>query len=96
MVIHKVTSKAVLCEPRPLCVIASDIARCWQQEKLAHGVTYAAKPYLNAMFGCASINDVFGYDQASSIVRYFLSNATSWRGDNARRLKAELKALLPK
>ena len=28
------------------------------------------------------------------IVRYFLSNATTWRGEDARRIKAELKALL--
>lgn len=28
-----------------------------------------------------------------SIVLYFLSNATTWRGDDARRIKAELKKL---
>jgi len=27
-------------------------------------------------------------------VRYFLSNATTWRGDTARRIKAELKEML--
>jgi hypothetical protein len=28
------------------------------------------------------------------VVRYFLSNATSWKGDKAREIKAELKAML--
>jgi hypothetical protein len=40
------------------------------------------------------INDAYGYDSGKSIVLYFLSNATSWRGDNARRIKAELKGML--
>jgi hypothetical protein len=40
-----------------------------------------------------SINDDYGCDSAHSIVIYFLSNATTWRGETARRVKAELKAL---
>ena len=40
-----------------------------------------------------SINDTYGYDDAKSVVLYFLSNATTWRGDDARRIKAELKSL---
>jgi hypothetical protein len=32
-------------------------------------------------------------DSAESIVAYFLSNAATWRGADARRIKAELKAL---
>jgi hypothetical protein len=40
-----------------------------------------------------SINDNYGYDTAHTIVIYFLSNATTWRGETARRVKAELKAL---
>jgi hypothetical protein len=27
-------------------------------------------------------------------VRYFLANATSWKGETARAIKAELKAML--
>ena len=33
-------------------------------------------------------------DDGGSIVLYFLSNATTWRGEDARRIKAELKSLL--
>ena len=34
---------------------------------------------------------MYFYDSMASVVAYFLSNATGWRGDDARRLKAELK-----
>jgi hypothetical protein len=30
-------------------------------------------------------------DDAKSIVSYFLCNATTWRGEDARRIKKELK-----
>lgn len=40
-----------------------------------------------------SINDNYYDDTAHTIVIYFLSNATTWRGETARRVKAELKAL---
>jgi hypothetical protein len=33
-------------------------------------------------------------DSASSVVMYFLSNATTWRGPDARRIKAELNGML--
>lgn len=73
---------------RPLNAIAADIAKDWRN------VNYAAKPYLDAMFSLNSISDRFYMDSADSVVRYFLSNATTWRGDKARAIKAELKGLL--
>lgn len=72
---------------RSLSTIASEIRRDWTK------VNFAAKPYLSAMAGLDSINDSYGYDSARSVVLYFLSNASSWRGDNAKRIKAELKAM---
>jgi hypothetical protein len=50
-------------------------------------------PYLDAMRSLNSINDDYYSDSAKTIVIYFLSNATTWRGDTARQVKAELKAL---
>lgn len=73
---------------RPLYEIASEIRRDWGSK-----VNYAAKPYLSAMSGLSSIEDSYGYDDARSIVLYFLGNAGTWRGENAKRIKAELKAL---
>jgi hypothetical protein len=72
---------------RSLSTIASEIRRDWPK------VNFAAKPYLSVMAGLDSINDSYGYDSARSVVLYFLSNASSWRGDNAKRIKAELKAM---
>lgn len=40
------------------------------------------------------MSDTYGDDDAKGIVAYFLSNATTWRGDDARRIKAELNAML--
>lgn len=73
---------------RPLHVIANDIRANWTK------VNYAAAPYLDAMESLDGIADRYGYDSADSIVRYFLANAGSWRGEDARRIKAELKAML--
>lgn len=74
-------------ETRPIHVIAQDIRRTWAK------VNYAAEPYLEAMESLDDISDDFFADSARSMVLYFLANAGSWRGDDARRIKAELRAL---
>jgi hypothetical protein len=73
---------------RPLFIIADEILNDWKN------VNYAAKPYLRAMTQLDSITDMYYYDTADSVVRYFLANATGWRGETAKRVKAELKAML--
>lgn len=73
---------------RTLNTIARDISRDWPTPY------FGAVPYLDAMHGLQTIRDKYYYDDAESVVRYFLSNATSWKGDNARAIKAELKLLL--
>lgn len=73
---------------RKLSVIAFEITKSWQP------MSYAARPYVEAMRTLNSINDKFGADDARSVVLYFLSNAATWRGDDARRIKAELKAMV--
>lgn len=73
---------------RTLSEIASEIKRDWKN------VNYAARPYLWAMGSFNTVDDTFGFDSARSVVLYFLSNASSWRGDVAKRVKLELKAHL--
>lgn len=73
---------------RPLSNIAHDIRRDWVN------VNYAAKPYLAAMLELESLEDAYMYDSGRGIVLYFLSNAGSWRGNTAKLIKAELKAML--
>lgn len=74
-------------EPRSLSTIAYEIRRTWPN------VYFGAVPYLDAMTRLNSIGDKYGYDDAKSIVLYFLSNARTWKGADAKRIKAELKKL---
>jgi hypothetical protein len=76
------------CNMRTLSAIASEIAQDWRKPY------FGAVPYLQAMSTLTDMSQSYGYDDAENIVRYFLSNATSWRGDTARRIKAELKGML--
>ncbi len=85
---------------RTLSTIAAEIAADWPKA-LVVGPDFGfgpsehpAGPYLRAMARMYSIRDTYGYDSGQSIVLYFLSNAREWRGDTARRVKAELKGLL--
>lgn len=75
-------------DKRPICAIAQEIQLSWRP------VNYAAQPYLDAMFTLNEVTDSYGDDSGRSIVAYFLANAGSWRGDTARRVKAELKGLI--
>jgi len=79
---------------RPLHVIAADIRRNWCKEISGTNVWFGAKPYLEAMGCLDTVGDMYGCDSGRDIVIYFLTNATTWRGEDARRIKAELKALL--
>lgn len=74
---------------RPLYEIAQEIRKDWGSE-----VYFGAKPYLGAMLTLDKITDKYMCDDAKTIVRYFLSNASSWRGEVARRVKKELNAML--
>ena len=57
---------------------------------------YAALPYLDALSQLHTADLDTGYyaDDNRTLVLYLLSNLTGWRGDTARRVKAELKAML--
>ena len=74
--------------PRSLYVIAQEIHHTWPN------VYYGAVPYLSAMGQMATMQDMYGVEDAKGIVLYFLSNATSWRGPDAKRIKAELNAMV--
>lgn len=73
---------------RPLSTIAQDIRKDWKN------ISPYAKPYLDAMADLDKVTDNYHHDTGSSVVLYFLSNAASWKGENAKRIKAELKAMV--
>ena len=70
--------------------IAKDIKSTWLN------VYFGAVPYLDAMLelDTSDPNESYLYDSAGDIARYFLANAQTFRGEDARRLKAELKSLI--
>lgn len=72
---------------RPIYEIAADIRADWKKPY------FGAVPYLEAMGSLDNIADNYFYDTGRSVVLYFLSNATTWKGEVARRVKAELKGM---
>jgi hypothetical protein len=62
--------------------IARAIRKDWKK------VSVYAEPYLKAME-----RDDYGLDGTYSVVLRFLSNASGYRGELARTLKAELKSI---
>lgn len=74
--------------PRPLYEIAAEIIHCWPKPY------FGAVPYLRAMLTMRSVKEDYGMDSGESIVVYFLSNATNWRGEDAKRIKAELRSMI--
>jgi hypothetical protein len=83
--VHK--SEAKTDGPRTLRAIAREIRADWKN------VYFGAVPYLEAMEQLDSVDDQFFAEDGKTQVLYFLSNAQTWRGDTARRVKAELKKM---
>lgn len=73
---------------RPIYQIAEDIRQDWKKPY------FGAVPYLEAMGSLNQITDRYLWDDGYDIVMYFLANATTWRGETARTIKAELKDIL--
>lgn len=70
--------------------VARDIKSTWLN------VYFGAVPYLEALLtlDTSDPNAMYMYDTAGDIARYFLANAQTFRGADARRLKIELKSML--
>jgi hypothetical protein len=72
-------------ELRPIREIAREIKQKWAKPY------FGAVPYLDAMLTVSTKEDMYYLDSAESLVLYFLGNANTFRGEDARRLKEELK-----
>ena len=68
--------------------IAAEIRDDWKK------ISPHAAPYLDAMGDLENITDNYFMDSGVSIVAYFLSNASSWRGSVAKDIKKELNKRL--
>lgn len=69
--------------------IAVIIALDWKKNGKPN-VNFGAVPYLDAMFTLNSVSDFYFADSGKSIVAYFLSNASTWKGEVAKLVKKEL------
>lgn len=78
---------------RPLYEIADEIRKDWKATSKNGKIYFGAVPYLDAMSYLDKITDNYGYDSGKSIVIYFLSNASMWKGETAKRVKTELKKM---
>lgn len=76
---------------RPLHTIAHEVFDKWGEK-----VYFGARPYLEAMLELNTISDNYMADSGESVVLYAMSNMANFRGEDARRLKAELKEHLKK
>lgn len=73
---------------RPLSAIAAEITADWTA---LHG---GAQPYMDAMRELRLATDRYGTETGSDMIQGFLLNAQTWRGEVARRVKRELRAIL--
>lgn len=75
---------------RTFAEIAREIKQTWKN------VYFGAEPYLQAMttIDSSDKNAPYMLELAEDIVIYFLANAQTWRGEDARRIKAELKSMI--
>jgi hypothetical protein len=73
---------------RTLSAIAFEIGRDWKKPY------FGAVPYIDAMGTLDRIEDQYIAEDGGAIVIGFLANANTWRGETAKRVKAELKAML--
>jgi hypothetical protein len=73
-----------------ICEIAQFIINDWSKQGRV------PKTYLEAMLKIESLDDMYGADPASSVVSYFIVNASQWKGDIAKVTKKYLSELLKK
>ena len=79
---------------RPIYVIAEEILTDIDSGNWSKHAALHAAPYLAAMRKISVITDSYLLDRGRDIVRRFLINASTWRGETARRIKHELRSML--
>lgn len=83
-----ITVPAGMTEVRSISAIAIEIMNDWSK------VYFGAEPYLGAMLRLDKVTDRYGHETGAEIILRFLVNAKTWRGETARRIKAELKEMI--
>jgi hypothetical protein len=60
----------------------------------ARSENHPAGAYLVPLLGLENLQSRYGVERGEGLVRYFLANAGSWRGEIAREVKRELRRRL--
>jgi len=83
---------------RPIADIARDIRADMAAQAAAQKTPttwrkkyWAAVPYIDAAECLNTCRDSYGADSGTSVVLYLLSNLSTYKGETAKALKAELK-----
>ena len=75
---------------RTIREIAHEIQLAWEKPY------FGAVPYLTAMEQLQNSQSRYFGDSATTIIAYFLANASTFKGEKAKALKSELKQHLAK
>lgn len=83
---------------RTFSEIAQEVTTLWQK-KYGKELPWSLKcslPYLEALLECHTTDkDAMYYcETIESVVVYFLANLTYWKGEDAKRIKTELKDMI--
>ena len=82
---------------RPVNRIAAEITNIFlrlKRDRKGGSFLIHSWPYLEALLEMDSFSGLYGLEERSMIGWRFLDNVAMWRGDDARRLKAEIRTLL--
>ena len=82
--LHTIASEAIM----DMEAIAKGKGKYWR-----NAFPYLA-PYADAMLSLNSVSDNYGWDSGREIVCRFISNAATWKGEVAKRVKAELRKMV--
>ena len=77
-------------EKRTFSAIAAEIKKLWPKPY------FGAVPYIMALLECDTVepDDRYMFEDVRTQVNYLLANMQTFRGPDARRIKAELKSML--
>ncbi len=73
--------------------LAYAIKKNWRATS-KNGIYFGAVPYLDAMTCVNTLEDRYLFEDGRTQVIYFLSNASTWKGEVAKAIKAELNKRL--
>lgn len=81
-------------EPRKLHEIGADIMTCFEKKQPSESVILHSRPYLVAISQMEYVEDMYGMEYGDMVVCYLLNNIRNWRGEDAKRIKKELNAMV--